>query len=406
MTILATLDEETDTKTSLMGDDEKGYKVVWNAGDVIAVHYNNSMCNFTLTSGAGTTTAEFTAAQSLPDGTYDAYYGVEYNSTEHLIVLPRNVEKVSTPMKASLTITNGMASVARFKNLCGLVRLKVTGYGKITSVLVHDYEKYISGPFDVDSDGRAVVKNHTISTHGTVLDLDNPDAELSSTPQYFYLPLPEGDYSNVMVRFIGPVGGHCDMTLNSGKTLSIKRSEVYPLTFNVNIISGEWIRKGPVIVKWVQLWENGPKWAPYNVAADNNKPEDYGKLYDQDNHREFKDHATDKWGDNWKSPHASDLRGLRDYCTQEFEVLNGVRGTRFTGQGIFSKNSIFLPYAGAKDGLGRVDSHDNTNGWYFGHRNPGEDYWTYVCLQIRQNYIFLNTMSYEDYASIRPVVKE
>lgn len=390
MTILATLDEETDTKTSLMGDDEKGYKVVWNAGDVIAVHYNNSMCNFTLTSGAGTTTAEFTAAQSLPDGTYDAYYGVEYNSTEHLIVLPRNVEKVSTPMKASLTITNGMASVARFKNLCGLVRLKVTGYGKITSVLVHDYEKYISGPFDVDSDGRAVVKNHTISTHGTVLDLDNPDAELSSTPQYFYLPLPEGDYSNVMVRFIGPVGGHCDMTLNSGKTLSIKRSEIYPLTFNVNIISGEWLRKGPVIVKWVQLWANGPKWAVYNVGADNNKPESQGKWYDQPSAYSNDDHAKSEWGNNWRTPTLPELKKLANiggsYTIAKDTTINGLTCTKFTGKGMFSQNSVLLPQG----------EYTNTT------RGSVNRYWT----SVRVPGGSLVSMSYDTYAIIRAVVEE
>lgn len=404
MTILATLDEETDTKTSLMGDDEKGYKVVWNEGDVIAVHYNNSMCNFTLTSGAGTTTAEFTATQSLPDGTYDAYYGVDYNSTEHLIVLPGSVDKLCTPMKASLTIANGMASVARFKNLCGQMRLKVTGYGKFGWITV-TADKNIRGPFDIDSEGNAVVKDHGISSKMVTVSL-NETVDLSSKEQTLYVPIPQGEYSNVKIEFHGPSGALCQMTLNQAKTLKIKRSEIYPLNFNVNIISGYLLRSGLHIVKWVQLWANGPKWATYNVGADNNRPEDYGKLYDQDSHFEFKDHATDKWGDIWKSPHRSDLSGLRDYCTQEFEVLNGVRGTRFTGKGIFSENSIFLPYAGAKDWLGRVDSHDNTNGWYFGHRNPGEDYWSYIRLEIRQNYIYINAMQYNDYASIRPVVKE
>lgn len=402
MTIIAILDENTDTKTSLMGDDEKGYKVVWSEGDLITIPYNNIPYSFTLTNGAGTTTGEFTCELSsitFADGTYDAYHATTFSQTEGFELFHSYVPTFSesvTPMKTTLTIKNGVASVARFKNLCGLLRLDVTGYGILGEIEV-ETDKNISGPFSVDDNGSAVIKNSSRSRKSVQLRIATQEKEikLSSEVQSFYLPLPEGDYSNVKIRFVGPSRGLCEMTLNSGKKLSIKRSEIYPISFNANIISGQLARKSGGSIKWVQLWENGPKWAICNVGASNDKPESYGTAFRQDNHYEFKDYATDKWGEYWKSPHVSDLRGLLnlDYCTREKTRYNGVLGYTFTGKGIFSKNSIFLPI-----------SSDQTNGNYFGHRNPGEDYWTYHRLQLYN--LFVNTMSYEEYAQIRPVVKE
>ncbi|MCQ2154665.1 MAG: hypothetical protein MJY55_02470, partial [Bacteroidales bacterium] len=57
------------------------------------------------------------------------------------------------------------------------------------------------------------------------------------------------------------------------KTQEFKKDVVTTGTAKATIDGSE------VDVNWVQLWENGPKFAEYNVGAENNKEEDYGGYY-------------------------------------------------------------------------------------------------------------------------------
>ncbi len=126
-------------------------------------------------------------------------------------------------------------------------------------------------------------------------------------------------------------------------------------------------------VKWVQLWEDGPKFAEYNVGAENNKPEDYGGYYTwggtykngigitwNDDHNtgsvdlkgEY-DTATYLWGDNWRMPTKEELEALinNENCTctwienYEGKDVNGLLCTGKAGTA-FASNSVFLPAAG------------------------------------------------------------
>lgn len=122
-------------------------------------------------------------------------------------------------------------------------------------------------------------------------------------------------------------------------------------------------RTGDIDVNWVQLWADGPKFAEYNVGAENNKPEDYGGYYcwgktiDKDETGNYKDGssdltgtddtATNLWGDNWRMPTSDELQGLLDYCDVEWTTVNGTNGLKLTGRGIYASNSLFLPAADA-----------------------------------------------------------
>ena len=69
-------------------------------------------------------------------------------------------------------------------------------------------------------------------------------------------------------------------------------------------------------VVWTQLWENGPKFAEYNVGAANNKAEDYGGYY--------------CWGGSVDKGHAftsgvSSLSGDSDTATKLRAVATGLR---------------------------------------------------------------------------------
>lgn len=126
---------------------------------------------------------------------------------------------------------------------------------------------------------------------------------------------------------------------------------------------GKATRTGNIQVTWYQLWENGPKFARYNVGAKYNSPQDNGGYYcwggsiDCDPNENYKesavlnlrgedDTATKLWGSNWRMPTDDELLGLFTKCISEWTIVNGVYGWKFTGKGYYSGDSVFLPAAG------------------------------------------------------------
>lgn len=143
---------------------------------------------------------------------------------------------------------------------------------------------------------------------------------------------------------------HCDMVC---------------MLFTATIVptTGVATRTGDIDVTWVQLWADGPKFAEYNVGAENNKPEDYGGYYmwgkaiNKDETGDYKggsdaltgadDTATNLWGVNWRMPTSDELQGLLGNCDVEWTTVNGTNGLKLTGRGIYASNSLFLPAADA-----------------------------------------------------------
>ena len=113
-------------------------------------------------------------------------------------------------------------------------------------------------------------------------------------------------------------------------------------------------------VNWVQLWENGPKFAEYNVGA--TSVTDYGGYYcwgmtiDHDSNRDYNnsesvlsgadDTVTALWGNNWRMPTKAELQELLSYCDVQWTNVGGVNGRKFTGRGDYASNSVFFPAAG------------------------------------------------------------
>ena len=91
-------------------------------------------------------------------------------------------------------------------------------------------------------------------------------------------------------------------------------------------------------VKWVQLWENGPKFAEYNVGVTDGKAESYGEYYTW-----AEDVASTEWGSAWRMPTKAELEALINNCDFEWTTVNDVSGHIYTGKGAYSSNSIFRP---------------------------------------------------------------
>ena len=99
-----------------------------------------------------------------------------------------------------------------------------------------------------------------------------------------------------------------------------------------------------VDVNWIQLWENGPKFAEYNVGVEDGKAESYGDYYEWD------DTAIKQWGNNWRVPTKEEFDALlnNENCTYTWTTNykgSGIKGLLCIGKGDYSSSSVFFPAA-------------------------------------------------------------
>ncbi len=176
-------------------------------------------------------------------------------------------------------------------------------------------------------------------------------------------------------------------------------------------------------VNWVQLWENGPKFAEYNVGAAS--ATEYGGYYAWGGSQDKVDDdytgsgdltgnydtATNLWGSNWRMPTKEEFDNLLKNCTVKW--INGstekynnttVKGLLCTGKDVYSSNSVFLPAAGLCD-KGSV-SVQGSYGHYWSSTPRGSGSYYAYYLDFRSGSQGVD-YDYRDYGySVRAVLAE
>ena len=154
--------------------------------------------------------------------------------------------------------------------------------------------------------------------------------------------------------------------------------------------------------EWVDLGlPTGVKWATCNIGAD--KPENYGNYYawgeistnsdytssncatygktmsDISGDAQF-DAARANWKGSWRMPTQGELEELKNNCTWDWTWKNGVMGFEVKGR---NGNSIFLPFAGYRNGL--VLYKVGEFGYYWSS-TPDNSYRAYSIYGYRSSY--------------------
>ena len=181
-------------------------------------------------------------------------------------------------------------------------------------------------------------------------------------------------------------------------------------------------------VKWVQLWEGGPKFAEYNVGVTDYKATSYGGYYtwggtyknepdkkfiddfnrtdDSKNLSGTDDTVTNLWGENWRMPTKEEFEALvnDENCTCTWVTQNGVNGMLFTGKKgtAFESNSVFFPAAGILYDI----SYEKKGhiGYYWSSTPYGSDGANLLIVELDQKY--LNEWARNSALSVRAVLKE
>lgn len=231
ITIVANTESGVDTKTSLSGDDQTGYQVLWSEGDEIVINNGSFNLEFALTRGAGTSRGEFASKElssNFNDGFYGAFYATdgEVLSSESQYIAGGMIS--SAPMYATVFVINNEMAEMEFKNLCGLLRLKLKGRGTVKEIKV-SADQYLSGEFIPDGYTATITNG---STKYVTLDCGD-GVDLTEEGTDFYISLPQYNYTGVVIEIKDFTGHTCTKTLKSDKVLNIARAQITPVSLNV-----------------------------------------------------------------------------------------------------------------------------------------------------------------------------
>lgn len=377
---------EAGTRTALESDGEKAYNVVWSKGDQITIGDQT----FTLKSGEGETAATFEGTAPADD-TYKALYGInsslEFGPTQYY-----KAGKVSNfPMYADTKVTDGKIEPLQFKNCCGILSLTVKGTATIKSIKITAKEN-VSGILEF----YPLLVSFKEGNPYLVLDCGTGIA-LTEKGTVFNIAMIERTYTGVQITLTDTENNSCTKTFNGAGGLVIERSKITKAAFTATTFVGTTgtakakINGVETDVKWIQLWEGGPKFAEYNVGVTDGKAESYGGYYCwggtyengagiawNDDHNSNDDAltgdtdtATKLWGSNWRMPTYYEFEALlnSDNCdctwTTDYNGT-GINGLLCQGKGAYESNSVFLPAANKcskNDAVGKVESPGG-NGLY------------------------------------------
>lgn len=222
VTVQACTESGPATRTALSGDDSNGYDVVWSAGDEIVIGDNT----FALESGAGKTTASFTG--TLPaEGNYTAWYATDGANWPAEQTYAADMI-TNSPMAAQAEVIGDEISPLEFKNLGGLLRLKLKGTATVKSITISANEA-MAGAFTVSSDA-AVVSG---TTNSITLDCGTGVALVSDEYTTFCIAMPAGEYTDWKVVVLDTEGKSC-VKAKAGTPLEITRSQFSTLKTTVS----------------------------------------------------------------------------------------------------------------------------------------------------------------------------
>ena len=233
---------ETDrTKTSVT--DEGTF--TWSAGDKVWLHTTSGSVVGTLSSGAGTSSAQFTYGAYFGSMTGKAVYpynaGHAVSENELSIVLPASYD-----LGSSLTNTNSamygvnVGGTIRFNHLAGVMRFKFkdvpAGVNKFTITL----DKKINGTFkaDLTADYPVIETSGTSAASEKTITL-NFNALAEKSDICVYVPLPIGTYNSLELGLYDESQSVWTYSNTVTNTISRKTLKLMPTVTMGGSIGGE-----------------------------------------------------------------------------------------------------------------------------------------------------------------------
>ena len=338
MVLRATVEQPAETRATFT-DNEGTWQFAFATDDKVSVT-NTAIDTYYTFTNDGTEFASEEAEPTESDATWYAYFPSNEIDLANQSGTKEDVANLYALAGATTSATTGKGglNITMSPQVAILVINNQKGAIDISLTTAEIIDMGIMGPMTMP------FKIQGLKANGAGFDLNygtNDTKFLSKTEKgTYYIAVPAG------VQFVVKDG---DTAIKSTGTSGLKAGKYYNLTIApaTTGTAKATIGGSEVDVKWIQLWEDGPKFAEYNYGAANNKPEDYGTLKDG-NTAADKDKVSALWGSNWRLPTPEEYEALIANCTCTWTTIEEVNGYKITGKGTYSSNSIFLPAAGYK----------------------------------------------------------
>lgn len=230
---------ESMTRTQLLPE-EDGYKVLWVAGDRIAV--------------SGTATAYYTADQGGSSASaFSPEGGANPGTGPYTAWYPASLAEGSLPAVQHYTpggiVETPMYATARsldfnFCNLCGMIRLDVATSlpGIRIDRIVLQADQGLSGQFYLNGETAVVPGEEGVR-------LDCGGAAIGSEPVSFYISVPANTYTGLSITLYTPEGRSQQIRLQDGASYRVDRSTVCEISlvagdFETNQFEPAFLRPG------------------------------------------------------------------------------------------------------------------------------------------------------------------
>ena len=342
-------------------------KVNWEDGDQLGVLGTNSSSEaknlaYTLNDGSGTTSGIFSNGSSDITSISAIMYPYQENATWANGKLTCEIPFVQTATKgsfdkaAAIMYSIGNTSEVALDYAVNFLKVTVTE-NNVHAISISSTTTALSGKMEITSGGVAAASG---SLNSVTLTAGKGNVLAAGD---YYIAVKAGNIENPTISYVYYNDDHTateKSKAGSGTLTFAENTNVK--TVKVNFSNGTVTTR-----KAVQLWENGPYFAEYNVGVTDGKAESFGGYYcwgstvNKDASKAFKngtspisgedDTATNLWGDNWRMPTQEELAALLNQenckCTDNYNGT-GVKGLLCHGKEgtAFASNSVFLPAAG------------------------------------------------------------
>lgn len=200
------------------------YDVLWTQGDKIYVTDGQTTDDiFILKEGENTYIGTFEGTKNI-SGAIEAFYPETLKTDDGYVWPALQTDGQMPPMYAKQNISGNGGSVVNFSGLGALLRIafstNVEGF-MLKTITLQDAGKPLSGKFEVNADGQAVMLDE--GNAGITLDLGE-GVSLGMAAKYFNIAIPAGKYDNMTISFTTTNGFTCKKT--STTLPEIKRNSV------------------------------------------------------------------------------------------------------------------------------------------------------------------------------------
>ena len=221
--------ESGGTKTVLGNgeSDTESHPVLWTPGDAIGITATSAFGRYEYRGTEDTDFAEF-EGEPIQGDLFYAVYPYSAKTAMSGSVLSLELPTVQQYAEASFApsyspmVARSESTELEFKNLCGLLKIRLTGTETISSITFRSSGQGVSGPATVSMDYESVPDGAGMSV---TLDCGEGVALNGTVPVPFYIVLPAGTYDDFSIT-VTSADGTVMTKENSG--LVINRSMVRP----------------------------------------------------------------------------------------------------------------------------------------------------------------------------------